>query len=72
MTERLALHLAQQPATARVVVGHELGQFSDNFDWNGATANQPAKFRCKIRRKEWRRVESNHGPRDYETLALAN
>jgi hypothetical protein len=20
---------------------------------------------------EWRRVESNHGPRDYETLALA-
>ena len=21
---------------------------------------------------EWRRVESNHGPRDYETLALAN
>ncbi len=22
--------------------------------------------------KEWRRVESNHGPRDYETLALTN
>jgi Phage integrase family len=23
------------------------------------------------KRNEWRRVESNHGPRDYETLALA-
>ena len=22
--------------------------------------------------RKWRRVESNHGPRDYETLALTN
>ncbi len=25
-----------------------------------------------LREIKWRRVESNHGPRDYETLALAN
>ena len=24
------------------------------------------------KKKKWRRVESNHGPRDYETLALTN
>ena len=32
-----------------------------------AVSAEPTK-----KKRKWRRVESNHGPRDYETLALAN
>ena len=35
-------------------------------------ARLPHDYGSKLYRRQWRRVESNHGPRDYETLALTN
>ena len=37
-----------------------------------ASTSGTASIQSKEEKKKWRRVESNHGPRDYETLALTN
>jgi len=54
------------PATATgTTTGTEPTEVRETPDDAPATARAAEQ-------KKWRRVESNHGPRDYETLALTN
>ena len=70
--ERVSRYVAERSAETPKVqpLRAEPAQNPHNRPSNGVEPKAPAT--ASARNPKWRRAESNRGPRDYETLALAN